>query len=219
MAIKVLKTNSTSSETSTELDIFSDVSLPRKEKVRIAREAKDIIKDEILKSVGNAKSPLAGGSWPALSPGYKAYKRSKNLPGKANMEFSGDMLDSFDGEVSKSGKITMGFFGDQAEKAEGHNNFTGESTLPTRRSIPGEGDKFKRGIEKKIEQLVAEAVAKNTKLPVRKLSQVSSKSQLFSVLGEIFVGMSRAQITDALVSNEDLVQLLTELDLIRFLDL
>lgn len=215
----VLKTKATGNETSSEIDLFEDVKLPRAVKVSVAEEAKDIIQDAILLSVGGAKSPISGESWPGLSSAYKKFKISQNRPGKANMEFSGDMLDSLDGKVSGSGRLTMGYFGsDEAGKAEGHNQFASSGgNNPKRRSLPGVDQVFKRGTVAQIDELIAEAVADNVKLPINKLKRVTSKQGLFEVLGDIFPGSSRSNITDAILTSDDMMQQLSELDLLQLL--
>lgn len=215
--MKVLRTKATSSETSSEIDLFEDVKLPRAVKVQIAEEAGSILQDIILKSVGGAKSPISGESWPGLSPAYKKFKQNQNRPGKANMEFSGDMLDSLDSDVSASGKLTLGYFGDEAEKADGHNNFSGKSDLPQRRSLPGVDQTFKKGAVAQIDDLIAEAVADSVKLPVRRLQNVKTKKDLFNILSEVFPGRSRNSIRDAILNSDDMLRQLSGLDLLQLL--
>jgi hypothetical protein len=217
MMMRVIKTRATANETSSEIDLFDGAKLSKADKIKVAEEARDILQDVILKSVGNAKSPIKGESWPGLSKEYKAFKESKNRNGIANMELSGDMLDSLDGKVSATGKLTMGYFGSEAKKADGHNNFSGDSDLPQRRSLPGVDQVFKGGVEKQINELVREAVASNVKLPVGRLKQVTTRKGLFDILGEVFPNSSRVVITDLILSNDDLANTISDLGLLRFL--
>jgi len=216
--MKVIKTRATSSEVSSEIDLIDDVKLPRKVKVRVAEEARDILQDAILESVGNSKSPISGESWPGLSPEYKKFKESRNRPGKANMEFTGKSLDTLDGKVSGNGRLTMGYFGNRSEIMESHIQFKSDGgDNPKRRSLPGVDQQFKRGTQAVIDNLIADAVAETIKLPVNKLKAVTSKKELFSVLGGIFPGASRSVITDAIISNEGSLQIITELGLLELL--
>lgn len=218
MGIKVTKATVKKGKIASEIDIFDGIKLPRAQKKRVAEDVSDLLKTSILQEVGNTRSPLAGLSWPSLSKDYKKFKTKKNLPGKANLEFSGEMLDDFDTEVKDSGKIELNVTGDKsAAKADGHNNFSGQSNLPLRRFLPKEEDRFKKGIETQVNEIVARAVGETVKLPVRKLSNVTSKTGFFEVLREVFPGFSISQITDAVVANEDLLEQLTQLGLIRFL--
>ena len=218
--MKVLKTKATSSEVSSEIDLFEDVKLPLKVKRRIAEEAKDILQDAILLSVGNTVSPIAGEGWPVISESYKKFKKSKNLPGKVNMEFTGKSLDTLDGKVSGNGRLTMGYFGKRAEIMDSHIQFKSDGGgNPKRRSLPGEGQQFKRSTVAQIDELIAEAVADTIKLPIRKLETVTTKKGFFDILAEIFPGASRAVITDAILGNEVALQIITELGLLELLQL
>ena len=217
--MKVKKTTATRNELSTEIDLFEGIRIPKSEKVRVAKEVGEFLKDEIAKAVGSSKSPLQGGRWPGLSREYKKFKRSQNLPGEANLEFSGDMQDNFKEEVTASGALKLGWFNDSenAKKADGHNNFSGSSDLPLRRQIPSEDDQFKSEIRRGVDSIIAEAVATNVRLPVRKLQAVTTKTGLFAILSELFPGFTRPQIRDAVLGDDILRDRLNRLNLLRFI--
>lgn len=212
----VKKTNATRGRTSSEIDLFSDIAVPRSVKSEVKEKVGEFLKDQILLAVGNQKSPVSGEGWPALSKNYKAYKKGQGLPGEANMEFTGSMLDSLDYRPTTDG-VEVGVFGSDAKKADGHNNFTGSSPLPQRRFLPGDGQKFKANIQSKIDEIIANTVADNVNLTESKLSGIQTKSALFELLGLEFEGFTRRQISSAILGNPDLVSLFERLNLLRFL--
>lgn len=212
----VTKTNATNKKTSSELDLFSDVDVPRSARSKIKNEVGELLKDQILLAVGNTRSPISGEGWPSLSKDYRKFKQSQNLPGKANMEFSGDMLDNLEFRETSKG-IEIGVFGPDAKKADGHNNFSGQSDLPQRRFLPGEGQRFKRDIQSRIDQIIADAVSERSRINRSRLQGISTKSGLFELLESEFQGLSRSQIRSAILSNDRLLQLFESLNLLRFL--
>lgn len=141
-----------------EFDPFDVTGLDSPATKRESRAAlKDIaeyVRDEILQFVGDSTSPVAGyGKFKSLSKNYKEFKKGVSGSSEANMELYGDMLDSLEYKITGD-KIQIGWFsGDQAAKADGHNNFSGESDLPLRRSIPGKGETFKKSIVKGMKEI------------------------------------------------------------------
>jgi len=64
------------------------------------------------------------------------------------------MLDSLTFEITDSG-VEVGIFNpDEEDKADGHNNFSGNSKLPTRRFIPDSSESFNGRIESGINQIL-----------------------------------------------------------------
>ncbi len=123
----------------------------------------ELVKESVLKSVSSGFSPVTGKEFKSLSKGYKKYKQSEGLPGKPNLEFSGDLLDSLIVErVQKSGKevLRLTVSDEEQGKADGHNNFSGQSLLPRRPFIPDEsrGENFIKEINQEISQLVSDAI-------------------------------------------------------------
>lgn len=121
------------------------------------REIADLVLDAVLDYVGDGSSPVANGKWKrSLSPAYMKIKREESSAGFANMELSGDMLDSL--EVVNSGSKLRLRIKDSTEaaKADGHNNHSGRSKLPQRQFIPKEGETFKRSILSEIRNIIDE---------------------------------------------------------------
>ena len=89
--MKVSKATGSDSKTTAEIDL-SEYEIPKSLLGEVKREVGDFLLEQILLSVGQAKSPVEGESWPSLSKDYKEKKVSENLPGKANLEASGSLL-------------------------------------------------------------------------------------------------------------------------------
>lgn len=139
-----------------------------RDKVARKREALEEIGEfliqEILSSVGGAKSPIKGGAYKAtLSKSYKAIKKKISGSTKANMELFGDMLDALDFRITPQKKIEVGFLEGsdqtQIDKADNHNKFSSaakRTKLPAREFIPKKGQVFKKTITKEIKRIVRE---------------------------------------------------------------
>jgi len=146
-----------------EFDPFEETGLDRpsskKDRSEALKQIADYVRDEILQYVGEGKSPVSGGAWKrSLSPEYKKLKEDLSSAGFANMELHGDMLDALEAKVVGN-KIKVGWFGgEQAAKADGHNNFSGDSELPTRQSIPKPGESFKRDIVQGMKAIAKEFI-------------------------------------------------------------
>lgn len=128
----------------------------KKDKQEALEAIAEYVRDEILQYVGDAESPVSGyGKFKNLSKDYKKFKSQVSGSTQANMELYGDMLDSLEYKIVGN-KIQVGWFGgEQAAKADGHNNFSGDSELPLRRSIPNakDGEGFKRDIVKGMKEI------------------------------------------------------------------
>jgi hypothetical protein len=147
---------------------------------------------------------------------YKKKKVADGLPGKANLEFQGDMLDALEFQETEDG-IKIGWFGDQAAKADGHANLSGDSSLPQRRLIPDEGQEFVPKIQDEIEKIVADAIANDMEFEKADFEEVETKAQLYDVLDEYFPDFSRAEIKSVVARSPDLAGLLDDLDLLDLL--
>ncbi len=128
----------------------------------IAKETREQIAEAIhefiLDSVGQGKTPVAGGSWKrTLSKEYAKIKKEESGISYSNMELHGDMLDSLE-VVVKGKNIEVRIAGSEAPKADGHNNFSGDSKLPTRSFIPNanKGQTFKRPIIDEMKNIIRE---------------------------------------------------------------
>jgi|18_taG_2_1085343.scaffolds.fasta_scaffold00339_23 hypothetical protein len=108
----------------------------------------------MLLNLGDGKSPVANrGSFKKLNKEYA--KEEKGGDTNPNLDLDGDLLNALTSKNKKGDKIEIGIFkaGEQG-KADGHNNFSGKSTLPTRRFIPSEREKFKKSITVGIKQII-----------------------------------------------------------------
>lgn len=215
--MEVVKTTVNESEISSELDLFSDLSLTASAKRKIKDEVGEYLKEQILLAVGEAESPISGERFPALAKSYKKFKEDNNLPGKANLEFTGAMLDALDFKPTTDG-IKIGVFGSEAGKADGHNNFSGDSTLRKRRFLPGDGQKFKEEIMTEVNRIVVDAVAESVEIPVAEIKEVETKAELMDILNDMFPDFSFAEIREAILRNEELLELLDEHNLLQFLN-
>lgn len=217
MEIKVVKALGSPSRTTTTLDLVSELAVSSKTKKQIEQNVGEYLVEAVLSKVGKAQSPVAGESWEPLSKGYKKKKIEDGLPGKANMEFEGDMLDSLDFKSGKEG-LEIGFFNKEAWKADGHLKFSGEkNNTPQRRFLPGEEQEFTSEIKKNVEKIIAETIAEESDFAPSDFKSVSNKSDLYAALSEKFEGLTRAEIKRAVLTTPSLVGILDDLDLLELL--
>lgn len=212
--MKVVKSVGSDDETYCEIDLGLN-GLPASIKNDIIEEVGTILKEEVLLALGNAKSPVAGESFPALSKKYKEFKQAQGGSGAPDLELYGDMKDALTFEPTDSG-LKLGFFGDQAAKADGHNKLSGrENFTPKRRFLPEEGQTFKRDIVRTVEEIVDNGVASS--FEESDFSGVESEQDLYDVFREVYAGYSRAEIREVVAGNVELLDLLIKLDLIGLL--
>lgn len=132
-----------------------DEKIPEGKKREARAEIARAVQDYILDYVGQGKSPVSGESWKkTLSKAYREKKLQETGVGYSNMELSGSMLDALEAVVTRGGDIEVKIEGSEAPKADGHNNFSGDSPLPRRRFIPGQGQTFKREILDSIRDII-----------------------------------------------------------------
>lgn len=203
MAIKVVRTKVSGSEISSEIDLDLPNSLSATRKNRIKDEVGEFLVDTILGRVGAAKSPFEGQSWPGLSKEYKKIKKKEGRGTKANLEFSGDMLDEFEFTRTSKG-VKLQIKGKNAPKADGHNNFSGDSSLPTRRFLPKEGDKFIGNVNRDVNSIIAEETSKSKKIKKSDIAEITSKSALNEFLRDEFPDVELQAIKAAILLDEDL---------------
>lgn len=217
--MKVTKTEATETETSATLDLFEGRSLPAAVKARIRRDVGEYLVEQTLKTVSDAKSPVAGEKWPALSKEYKKQKVSEGGQPRADMELSGDMLQDLTWKEDPNG-IRLGFLGtSEAPKADGHVKFSGKDNgVPKRRFIPGEGQEYVKSIQADVEQIILDAIAEEAPIKKSDLVDVSSKSDLYSVLRDVFgEDLTAAEIKATVLRAPDIFSLLEEMGLEGYL--
>lgn len=214
--MKVIKTTVDDAETSVEIDLFEGRKLPLAVRQRVSDEVGNFLVEQTLISMDQKKSPVQGeGSFKPLSPLYKKKKQNDVGSTEANLEFDGLMKDQLDFKPTKSG-VRIGVYGERAPAADGHNNLSGDSSLPTRRFLPKEGQQYKENIQREVERIIADAIADETTFKKSEFRNIETKKELYEKLAQTFGG-TRAEIALAVFRNADLVDLLTELDLIRFI--
>lgn len=215
--MRVIGKTTSDSETSVEIDLFDGRSLPTKVKKRIQEEVGNFLVEQTLVSMNEKKSPVQGeGGFKALSKDYKKKKLEEVGSGEANLEFDGIMKDELNFYPTKDG-IEIGVYGERAGAADGHNNLSGKSHLPTRRFLPDEGQNYKKSIQSEVDRIVADAISEEIGFKKSDFRDVTTKKELFDVLAQKFGPMSRAELTLSVFRNEDLVDILTDLDLLGFL--
>ena len=213
---EVVGTTVSDSEISSEIDLELD-KVPKKIRSRVQREVGDFLVEQTLLSLGEAKTPISGAPFKkSLSKEYRKEKTSAGRSGVADLEFTGDMKDSFRYKPTDTG-IKIGHFNKEASKADGHNNFSGESTLPERRYLPKEGERYKKDIQAEIDKIVADALVDVKPISETKLKKVESKTQFWELLIATYGGLSRPEIRDAVSRNEQFVQTLSALGLLKWL--
>ena len=128
---------------------------------QLTNEVGQYLVEQILDDVSQSKSPVNGQRFVGLTKEYKNIKKNYSSSTAPNMELTGDLLDSLIFK-SKGSKIEVGIFDfDQAQKADNHNKFSGASkktSVPKRQFIPYEDQRFRKGIERSIIEIVKEIV-------------------------------------------------------------
>lgn len=211
--MKVTKATGSNSKTVSTIDLFGDVSLDSDTKDQIRKDVGDFLIEKITEYASVQESPISGGKWKAsLSKDYAKKKEELIGNSDANLELTGDMLSALTWDETKNG-IMIGLIGEQAGKADGHNNFSGESKIPTRQFLPDVGDEFK--FQDDIDKIIAEAIADN--IPKEAFKGINSKSDLYDVLKEYFDGYTNAEIKSTILRTPDLFSELDELGLLDLL--
>lgn len=217
MEIKVKKAQGSDSRTTATLDLFQGVKLPDKILSRVKQDVGEYLVEAILSSAHKSQSPVEGeGSFDALSPQYKKKKVAEGHAGKANLEFSGALLDDLTFEETPNG-IELGWFGDQAGKADGHNNLSGKSDLPQRRVLPDVGQSFVSSIQEGAEKIIADAIADSLEFKKSDFEDVDSRATLYDVLDDYFPDFSRSEIKAVIARSPDLAGLLDDMGLLDLL--
>ena len=212
--MEVKKTTVNKSLIASEIDLELPDTLSARQKNKIKDDVGDLLVDFILENVGDAKSPLTGANFPALTKEYKAKKQKEGRGSRPNLEFNGDMLDELEFKRTRDG-VKIQIEGNQAPKADGHNNFSGKSDLPRRRFLPDKGESFQKTITREIDGIIAEAAVDSQKIRRRDLRDINSKSALDRFLKDIFPDLSVKDVQSAILLNESLRELFDDFDLLE----
>lgn len=212
--MKVVKTTGSSSRTTSSIDL-GIAGLPAHIKNDIIQEAGEFLVEQTLLSLGDAKSPVSGESFPALSKEYKAKKVAEGGRPVPDLELAGDLKDALTFRPTETG-LEIGFFGSEADKADGHLKFSGrENHTPKRRFLPAEGQNFKRDIVQEVDRIVSEKSGDAFKKS--DFSGVQSSRDLYDVLRAVYGDMTRSEMREAAAGSPTLLNILFELDLMRLL--
>jgi len=103
------------------------------------KEAKELVGvyllDAILNDTDNAKSPVSGKKYQALSSDYKAFKKKKGKGTKANLRLNEKMLPKLKSKNTVKGVKILMRTGLEKELAKAYNHNVGD-TLPKRDFLP-----------------------------------------------------------------------------------
>lgn len=181
------------------------------------REIGEYIVEQILLDVAKKRSPVYGDAFqPLTSVPYKEKKRDEGLSAVADLQLSGDMLDSLDYRITDEG-IEVGVYGSAAPRADGHNNLSGASQIPTRRFIPDVGESFRTGIMREIERIVADSTELTEDIIEDSLEGVTNSSELYTRVGALLNLESRSEIRNAILRNPLIFNMLGLLGLDEFI--
>ncbi len=133
--------------------------IPARNRKAAMEAAAEYLKEAMLDYIGDGKSPVANGKWTrSLTKAYLARKGEESSAGFANLELSGDFLDSLSVEAEKN-KIVIDVGEDQEGKAEGHiTGLYGENAKKPRprQFMPQKDGKFNRDILSNLKKLLSE---------------------------------------------------------------
>lgn len=174
-------------------DLNLDLSkVPDTDKDKVKKEVSDLLYNEILRYVGQGKSPVQGEPTNFKTLNKKYADREKQGSRKPNLQLEGDLMRvDFDTEVLAGDTIRIGHFkrdtaDTEGEKADGHNQHTAKAQawaaskdpdFPRRRYIPNETQTFRDDILKKVGQLVGKYEVQDNLLLAAAAAQQTLKSE------------------------------------------
>ncbi len=212
--MKVLEATGSESKTTSKIDLEID-NLPRSIRDDIIQETGELLVEQVLLSMADAKSPVSGEKFPALTKAYKAKKVALGGQPKPDLELTGELKDALTFRKTKEG-LEIGFFGSQSDKADGHLKFSGrENFTPQRRFLPAEGQKFNDTIEAKVQSIIDDK--SGDMIGKAAFEGVDTTSELYDVLSNFYSDMTRSEIRFAVASSSSLMDILIELDLVDLL--
>lgn len=215
MKISGIKTGS--GEVSTTIDLDLDM-VPKSKRSEVKKEVGEFLLEKTQESLNDAKSPVSGERFPKLSSSYATEKRGSGLPAKANLEFTGDLRDSLQFKSSRGSQIKLGHFtSSESGKADGHNNFSGDSPLPQRRYLPDTKQKYKRDIQSGVDSIIKDAAISDQEFTKTKFKDVNNSVDFWRTVSNIFPGLSKPDIRDAIKRSPSITRKLEAFGLLRFL--
>ncbi len=212
--IEVTAAKGSSQKTTSSIDLGIE-DFPAQVKADIIQEVGELLTDSVLAYLSDAKSPVSGETFPKLSKLYKERKVAEGGRPVPDLELVGDLKSALSFKPTKSG-LEIGFFGAEADKADGHLKFSGrENGIPQRRFLPAEGQTFKREIVREIDRIISE---KSSDIFNKSdFSGVESSGDLYDVLREVYDDSPKSAIRELVSGSSKLMDILMDLDLVRFL--
>lgn len=136
------------------------IDIPNELKPEALEEIKEYLLEQTLNYAGDGRSPVKNGPWKKkLSNDYLDRKDKFSSVGYANLELTGELLDSVVAETISRDKIEITVSGDDdvQGKAEGNNigSYGGSpSEAKARRFIPLKGETYKKPILNGIKRIL-----------------------------------------------------------------
>jgi phage gpG-like protein len=214
--MKTVKTEATGNKTASIIDLSDELDgLTKAQKRELVDQIGELLVEQVLSYVADVSTPVSGAGFKkTLSPEYKKRKIDEVGSGEPNLDLTGEMLNSLTYKVQGE-KIELGVFGEDAPKADGHNNFSGKSSLPQRRFLPGEGQEFKSDIKRLVKETVESYKADNVRVTKEDLKDIESKKDLYDYLKDQIGDLPRKRLAELVLQSE----LAAELDDADLLDL
>lgn len=214
--MKTVKTEATGNKTASIIDLSDELDgLTKAQKRELVDQIGELLVEQVLSYVADVSTPVSGAGFKkTLSPEYKKRKLDEIGSGEPNLDLTGEMLNSLDYKVQGE-RIELGIFGEDAPKADGHNNFSGKSSLPQRRFLPGEGQEFKSDIKRLVKETVESYKADNVRVTKEDLKDIESKKDLYDYLKDQIGDLPRKRLAELVLQSE----LAAELDGADLLDL
>lgn len=142
-------------------DIVDETKLTRSDKAQLKKQLGNYVVEQILEDTSKQISSVSGQRWKGLTnESYKKLKSKESSSTSANLELTGAMLDALQAKNRADG-LEVGIFRNaEAKKADGHchTGVFGESRLPKRQFIPGEGENLRAGIIKEMKKIANEFI-------------------------------------------------------------
>lgn len=141
---------------------MTKVKVKRTKQAQARKAVADFVLEEVLSDIGDGRSPVSNGNWKrSLSKSYKPIKAKRSSAGFANLELSGNMLDSLEVRTRDgSNKLSLQVEGAQAAKADGNNRGTYGSSRANlsraREFIPRGRKSLKKDIREGIARVLKE---------------------------------------------------------------
>lgn len=202
-----------------EIDISKDlVGIPKSDQSTLKDQLGELLVEQILESLADVRSPVQGGKYKTkLSADYAKKKKAETGSSAANLDLTGEMINSIDYKI-KGNTIQIGVFGSDAGKADGHNNFSGMSKLPTRQFLPEAGQNFRKDIQTLLSDTIDGYRADITELDSSKLKNIETTKELYQYLADQLGLSKRSEIKSMVLESKNLLNALDKYNLVDLLN-